>query len=81
MTRACRFLSSVVLLWTVGLATPAATLAQGSLNVYCSVQGEGYKSPNLDKLHIKLINDDFAKYGASAERKRLLERWEKEVRP
>ena len=28
---------------------------------------------------IKLINYDFAKYGASAERKRLLERWDKEV--
>jgi iron(III) transport system substrate-binding protein len=28
---------------------------------------------------IKLINYDFAKYGASAERKRLLERWDKDV--
>jgi iron(III) transport system substrate-binding protein len=28
---------------------------------------------------IKLINYDFAKYGASAERKRLLEKWAKEV--
>ena len=28
---------------------------------------------------IKLINYDFAKYGAAAERKRLLERWDKEV--
>ena len=28
---------------------------------------------------IKLINYDFAKYGASAERKRLLDRWEREV--
>ena len=28
---------------------------------------------------IKLISYDFAKYGASAERKRLLERWEREV--
>jgi iron(III) transport system substrate-binding protein len=28
---------------------------------------------------IKLINYDFAKYGSSAERKRLLERWDKEV--
>jgi len=28
---------------------------------------------------IKLINYDFAKYGTSAERKRLLERWDKEV--
>jgi len=28
---------------------------------------------------VKLIDYDFAKYGASAERKRLLERWEREV--
>ena len=28
---------------------------------------------------IKLINYDFAKYGASAERRRLLERWDKDV--
>ena len=28
---------------------------------------------------IKLINYDFAKYGASSERKRLLERWDREV--
>ena len=28
---------------------------------------------------IKVINYDFAKYGASDTRKRLLERWEKEV--
>ena len=28
---------------------------------------------------IKLINYDFAKYGSSAERKRLLERWDREV--
>jgi len=27
----------------------------------------------------KVIDYDFAKYGASAERKRLLERWEKEI--
>jgi iron(III) transport system substrate-binding protein len=34
-------------------------------------------SPKLED--IKLINYDFAKYGTSAERKRLLERWDKEV--
>jgi iron(III) transport system substrate-binding protein len=28
---------------------------------------------------IKLIDYNFAKYGSSAERKRLLERWEREV--
>jgi iron(III) transport system substrate-binding protein len=33
--------------------------------------------PNL--ADIKVIDYDFAKYGSSAERKRLLERWEKEI--
>lgn len=32
-----------------------------------------------DVKRIKLINYNFAKYGSAAERKRLLERWEKEV--
>ena len=37
-------------------------------------------SPLSPKLgDIKLISYDFAKYGTSAERKRLLERWDKEV--
>ena len=35
------------------------------------------KIPTMDG--VKLINYDFKKYGASAERKRILERWEKEV--
>ena len=29
---------------------------------------------------IKLINYDFAKYGSSAERRRLLQKWDKEVK-
>jgi iron(III) transport system substrate-binding protein len=28
---------------------------------------------------IRLIDYDFAKYGASAERRRLIERWDREV--
>jgi len=37
--------------------------------------------PQAPKLaEIKLINYDFAKYGSSAERKRLLEKWGKEVK-
>ena len=36
--------------------------------------------PQAPKLsEIKLITFDFAKYGSSAERKRLLERWDREV--
>jgi len=36
------------------------------------------ESPKLDQ--IKLIDYDFAKYGAAAERKRLLSRWDNEVK-
>jgi iron(III) transport system substrate-binding protein len=35
------------------------------------------KAPRLEAT--KLINYDFAKYGTAAERKRLIERWEKDV--
>ena len=37
----------------------------------------GPQAPKLED--IKLVDYDFAKYGASAERKRIIERWEKEV--
>src|SRR5262252_10051631 len=40
MARASRLLTPVVLLAAVVLVAPAAVLAQGSLNVYCSVQAE-----------------------------------------
>ena len=37
--------------------------------------------PQAPKLaDIKLIDYDFAKYGSSAERKRLLDKWSKEVK-
>ena len=32
-----------------------------------------------DPKKIKLINYDYAKYGASAERRRLIAKWEKEI--
>ncbi|MGE4240816.1 ABC transporter substrate-binding protein [Ramlibacter sp.] len=38
------------------------------------------KDPRMtDPAKIKLINYDYAKYGASAERRRLIARWEKEI--
>ena len=40
MTRVFQLLTPAVLLAAVSLATPSAALAQGSLNVYCSVQAE-----------------------------------------
>ena len=36
------------------------------------------QAPRLDQ--VKLIDYDFAKYGSSAERKRLLSKWDKEVK-
>ena len=36
------------------------------------------QAPRLDQ--VKLINYDFGKYGASAERKRLLSKWDKDVK-
>ena len=36
------------------------------------------QAPRLDQ--VKLINYDFAKYGSSAERKRLLSKWDKEIK-
>ena len=142
MARASRLLTPMVLLAAV-VAAPSAVLAQGSLNVYCSVQAEwcqavanefqrqtgirvaltlkgsgetlaqvtaeaanpkgdvwfggtgdphlaaaeqnltvAYKSPNLDKLFDwarRQAEQSGFRYGANAERKRLLERWEREV--
>jgi iron(III) transport system substrate-binding protein len=40
MARACRLVIPVILLATFTLAAPPAVVAQGSLNVYCSVQAE-----------------------------------------
>jgi len=55
-------------------ATRAPSGASTSANVGSPI------SPLSPKVaDIKLINYDFAKYGSSAERKRLLERWDREV--
>jgi iron(III) transport system substrate-binding protein len=35
-------------------------------------------SPRIEQ--VKVIDYDFAKYGSSAERKRLLSKWDKEVK-
>jgi ABC-type Fe3+ transport system substrate-binding protein len=62
----------------------------GDPHLQAAEQGltEEYKSPMLSQLQpwaqkqaeqSKLINYDFAKYGASAERQRLLEKWDKDV--
>jgi iron(III) transport system substrate-binding protein len=54
-----------------------------------AVQGKSYQVPSNRNAklppdaprpdQVKLVDYDFARYGASAERKRLIDRWEKEV--
>ena len=49
---------------------------QGQLNLICSIP----IPPAAPKMSdIKLISYDFARYGSAAERKRLLDKWDKEV--
>ena len=52
----------------------------GALQGVRDLLGVGGAPPQAPKLsEIKLINYDFAKYGSSAERKRLLAKWDAEV--
>ena len=61
--------------------TPAAQKIGGDLKNFQTPSNKATPpppgAPNLGEL--KLINYDFAKYGSAAERKRLLEKWDKEV--
>jgi iron(III) transport system substrate-binding protein len=61
--------------------TPAAQKIGGELKNFQTPSNKATPpppgAPNLGE--IKLINYDFAKYGSAAERKRILEKWDKEV--
>ncbi len=61
--------------------TPAAQKIGGDLKNFQTPSNKATPpppgAPNLGE--IKLINYDFAKYGSAAERKRILEKWDKEV--
>jgi iron(III) transport system substrate-binding protein len=62
------------------LTAPAQKLGADSKQFQVPSNTEATLPPQAPKLaEIKLIRYDFAKYGSKAERKRLLDRWEKEV--
>jgi len=62
------------------LTAPAQKLGADSKQFQVPSNREAQLPPQAPRFaDIKLISYDFAKYGASAERKRLLERWEREV--
>ena len=61
--------------------TPAAQKIGGDLKNFQTPSNKSTPVPAgaLKMTDLKLINYDFAKYGSAAERKRLLEKWDKEV--
>ena len=61
--------------------TPAAQKIGGELKNFQTPSNKATPPPPgaPDLGNIKLINYDFAKYGSAAERKRILEKWDKEV--
>jgi iron(III) transport system substrate-binding protein len=62
------------------LTAPAQKIGADNKQFQVPSNMEAKLPPQAPKFaEIKLINYDFAKYGSKAERKRLLERWEKEV--
>ena len=62
------------------LTPPAQKLGADSKQFQVPSNREAQLPPQAPRFaDVKLINYDFAKYGSSTERKRLLERWEREV--
>ena len=61
--------------------TPAAQKIGGDLKNFQTPSNKATPIPAgaLKMSDLKLINYDFAKYGSAAERKRILEKWDKEV--
>jgi iron(III) transport system substrate-binding protein len=61
--------------------TPAAQKIGGELKNFQTPSNKATPAPPgaPDLGNIKLINYDFVKYGGAAERKRILEKWDKEV--
>jgi len=61
--------------------TPAAQKIGGDLKNFQTPSNKSTPVPAgaLKMTDLKLINYDFAKYGSAGERKRLLEKWDKEV--
>jgi iron(III) transport system substrate-binding protein len=62
------------------LSAKAQELAKNGKSYQAPSNRTAAPPPEAPKLEaLKLVNYDFAKYGSSAERKRLVERWEKEI--
>ena len=61
--------------------TPAAQKIAGDLKNFQTPSNKSTPIPEgaLKMSDLKLINYDFAKYGSAAERKRILEKWDKDV--
>jgi iron(III) transport system substrate-binding protein len=68
--------------WYDWALTPAAQTLAVDAKAYQVPSNKGAKTPKEapDFSAIKFINYDFAKYGSSAERTRLLAKWDKEVK-
>ena len=68
--------------WYDWALTPAAQELGAKAKAYQVPSNKGAKAPPEapDLKTIKLINYDFAKYGSSAERTRLLSKWDREVK-
>lgn len=68
--------------WYDWALTPAAQELGAKAKAYQVPSNKSSKTPPQapDLKAIKLINYDFAKYGSSAERTRLLSKWDKEVK-
>ena len=79
--KGARNLDSAKKFYDWALTAPAQSLA-AKAEAYQVPSNKGAMTPpQAPKLgEIKLIDYDFAKYGSSAERKRLLEKWGKEVK-
>lgn len=78
--KGARNLSNAKKFYDWALTAPAQELLAAAKGFQLPSNKDAKVDPRVpDTKRIKLINYDFEKYGSSAERKRLLERWEKEV--
>ena len=80
--KGARNLDNAKKFYDFALLVPAQSLAAENKQLQIQSNKATPLPPNAPKLtEIKLITYDFAKYGSSAERKRLLTKWSTEVKP
>ncbi|SFV13794.1 ABC transporter substrate-binding protein [Pseudoduganella namucuonensis] len=80
IVKGARNLANAKKFYDWALTAPAQELGLAAKQFQLPANTAAKVDPRVpDVKRIKLINYDFAKYGKAAERKRLLERWEKEV--